>query len=64
MFCNTLVDRIVPGAVPADETAGISEKLGYRDGLLTACEPYALFAIEETRDCAVVLGLSAPMNVS
>jgi tagaturonate reductase len=45
-FCNTLVDRIVPGAVPTDETARISAKLGYRDGLLTACEAYALFAIE------------------
>src|SRR4051812_15054820 len=46
IFCNTLVDRIVPGAIPAEEAERVSEKLGYRDGLLTACETYALFAIE------------------
>jgi tagaturonate reductase len=39
VFCNTLVDRIVPGATSIDT-------LGYRDDLLTVCEPYALFAIE------------------
>ena len=45
-FCNTLVDRIVPGVVSADESARASRQLGYRDGLLTACEEYALFVIE------------------
>jgi tagaturonate reductase len=45
-FCNTLVDRIVPGVVAPDEAARLAELFGYRDGLLTACEPYALFAIE------------------
>jgi len=45
-FCSTLVDRIVSGTpAPArlDEMAGA---LGYRDALLTICEPYRLFAIE------------------
>jgi tagaturonate reductase len=37
-FCNTLVDRIVPGAA--------SVELPYRDELATACEAYALFAIQ------------------
>lgn len=46
VFCNTLVDRIVPGVVPTDEAARVGRLFGYRDGLLTACEPYALFAIE------------------
>jgi len=46
VFCNTLVDRIVPGVVSADESARVGRLFGYRDGLLTACEPYALFAIE------------------
>lgn len=43
-FCDTLVDRIVPGK-PGDAAARAS-RLGYRDDLLTTCEPYALFAIE------------------
>jgi tagaturonate reductase len=46
IFANTLVDRIVPGAPAADEVARIERVFGYRDGLMTACEPYALFAIE------------------
>ena len=45
-FCNTLVDRIVPGAPPSDEAARLQQALGYRDGLLTTCEPYRLFAIQ------------------
>ena len=45
-FCNTLVDRIVPGVVSPEEAARASRQLGYRDDLLTACETYALFAIE------------------
>lgn len=45
-FCNTLVDRIVPGALDSVEAARVTERLGYEDALLTACEPYALFAIE------------------
>jgi tagaturonate reductase len=45
-FCNTLVDRIVPGAPPREEAQRCEELFGYRDGLLTACETYALFAIE------------------
>lgn len=45
-FCNTLVDRIVPGTPPADEVTRVERLFGYRDGLLTTCEPYALFAIE------------------
>jgi tagaturonate reductase len=49
-FCNTLVDRIVPGAPPRDEARRAEELFGYRDGLLTACETYALFAIEGDDD--------------
>lgn len=43
-FCNTLVDRIVPGSPP--DADRIAVELGYRDAMLTACEPYRLFAIE------------------
>lgn len=45
-FCNTLVDRIVPGAPPVDERESLFESLGYRDELLTTCESYRLFAIQ------------------
>jgi tagaturonate reductase len=45
-FRNTLVDRIVPGALPRDEAERIERVLGYTDGMITACESYALFAIE------------------
>ena len=45
-FCNTLVDRIVPGAPPAAERAEIERTVGYRDALLTSCESYRLFAIQ------------------
>jgi tagaturonate reductase len=45
-FCNTLVDRIVPGAPSADYGAELEQILGYADGMTTVCEPYRLFAIE------------------
>ncbi|HEX8694807.1 MAG TPA: tagaturonate reductase [Longimicrobium sp.] len=45
-FCNTLVDRIVPGTPRDDERAREEAELGYRDGLLTVAEVYTLFAIE------------------
>lgn len=45
-FCNSLVDRIVPG-LPDDETRKqLADKLGYDDNLLTVAEPYNLWAIE------------------
>lgn len=45
-FCNTLVDRIVPGTPDAGTLAGLREELGYRDDLLTSSEVYRLFAIQ------------------
>ena len=45
-FCNTLVDRIVPGAPRDGDVERLRTMLGYEDGLLTTCEPYRLFAIE------------------
>ncbi|EGQ26471.1 altronate oxidoreductase [Sporosarcina newyorkensis 2681] len=44
-FCNTLVDRIVPG-YPADEAEQLWKNFGYTDRLLTVAEPYHLFVIE------------------
>ncbi|MEP7002027.1 MAG: tagaturonate reductase [bacterium] len=45
-FCNTLVDRIVPGAPKGDDVERLGAMLGYEDAMLTTCEPYRLFAIE------------------
>ncbi|MEP6618036.1 MAG: tagaturonate reductase [bacterium] len=45
-FCNTLVDRIVPGAPRDGQRERIAGMLGYEDALVTCCEPYRLFAIE------------------
>ncbi|MBU3744520.1 MAG: tagaturonate reductase [Sediminibacterium sp.] len=45
-FCNSLVDRIVPGMPTGEERAAIFAELGYEDELLTCCEVYRLWAIE------------------
>jgi tagaturonate reductase len=45
-FCNTLVDRIVPGTPRPENLGRLRGMLGYDDALLTCCEPYCLFAIE------------------
>ena len=58
IFANTLVDRIVPGAPPPEDTARIEAQFGYRDGLLTACETYALFAIEGDAALRMRLGFA------
>lgn len=44
-FCNTLVDRIVPGVNPDDQNVAW-QKVGYRDHMITQGEPYHLWAIE------------------
>ena len=45
-FCNSLVDRIVPGKLPAADKADTEEKLGYKDDLMIMSEVYCLWAIE------------------
>ena len=44
-FCNTLVDRIVPG-FPKDTIGEKTEELGYTDKLIVSCEQFHLFVIE------------------
>ncbi len=44
-FCNSLVDRIVPG-YPRAEIATLEEKLGYSDNLFDAAEIFHLWVIE------------------
>lgn len=45
-FCNSLVDRIVPGKPAQDELQGLYKEIGYEDQLLTKSEVYALWAIQ------------------
>ncbi len=45
-FCNSLVDRIVPGKPDADTYQGLTQELGYEDKLLTMSEVFRLWAIE------------------
>lgn len=44
-FCNSLVDRIVPG-YPKAEAKELCEKLGYQDNLLVSAEIFHLWVIE------------------
>ncbi len=44
-FCNTLVDRIVPG-FPADNINEIREEIGFEDKLVVKAEPFHLWVIE------------------
>lgn len=45
-FCNSLVDRIVPGKPNKEEKKNIEESLGYEDDLMTMSEVFRLWAIE------------------
>jgi tagaturonate reductase len=49
IFCNSLVDRIVPGKPSEAELSQYWERLGYEDRLLIKVEPYTLWAIEGER---------------
>jgi tagaturonate reductase len=45
-FCNSLVDRIVPGKPAPEILDAYEHELGYKDDLLICAEPYNLWAIE------------------
>lgn len=45
IFCNTLVDRIVPG-YPRGKMDAITEELGYKDNLVVEGEQFHLWVIE------------------
>jgi tagaturonate reductase len=49
-FYSSLVDRIVTGTPSLQERVELESKLGYRDELITLCEPYRLWAIEGDPD--------------
>ena len=45
-FCNSLVDRIVPGKLPPAMQSKVEKELGYSDELMIMGEVYCLWAIE------------------
>ena len=45
-FCNSLVDRIVPGKPDQAMTDNLQKKLGYEDNLMVLSEVYRLWAIQ------------------
>ncbi len=49
-FCNTLVDRIVPGAPKPEELPAIQAGTGFTDQRLVLAEPYHLWLIEGDED--------------
>lgn len=57
-FCNTLVDRIVPGSPTADVHAMLTQRLGYADELLIVSEPFLLWAIAGDDAVAARLGFA------
>jgi tagaturonate reductase len=57
-FCNTLVDRIVAGTPDRATLEQCWAELGYRDELLTCCESYRLFAIQDDGALSSRLGFT------
>ncbi|MFB2121673.1 tagaturonate reductase [Parapedobacter sp. 2B3] len=47
-FCNTLVDRIVPGSLEDADRIAAERQLGYQDHLAIMAEPFCLWAIESS----------------
>ena len=57
-FCNSLVDRIVPGKPDAATKQKLESELSYQDDLLTMSEVYRLWAIEGDEKVASVLSFA------
>jgi tagaturonate reductase len=47
-FCNSLVDRIVPGAMNETDSKVVEQAFGYKDELMIMAEPFRLWAIESS----------------
>jgi tagaturonate reductase len=58
-FCNSLVDRIVPGKPDEAAKKLLEEELGYKDDLITMSEVYSLWAIEGDDSIASILSFAA-----
>lgn len=57
-FCNSLVDRMVPGKPDAKTAAEIEEELGCSDQLMIVAEEYYLWAIEGSDQVKSVLSFA------
>jgi tagaturonate reductase len=57
-FCNSLVDRIVPGRPDAEVQKELEKELGYSDQLLIMSEVYSLWAIEGDANVKSVLSFA------
>ena len=57
-FCNSLVDRIVPGLPDDDELEAAFKTIGWHDNLITVAEPYRIWAIEGAPELADKLGFA------
>jgi tagaturonate reductase len=57
-FCNSLVDRIVPGKPDKTVQASIENEVGYSDELLLMTEVYRLWAIEGNNETAEILSFA------
>lgn len=63
IFCQSLVDRIVPG-YPTREVAKLEAQLGYHDQVMVKAEPFMLWVIEGPADLTTRLPLAkAGLNV-
>lgn len=51
-FCNSLVDRIVPGSLKKQAQSVFEKSAGYTDALTIMSEPYRLWAIESSSERA------------
>lgn len=66
-FCNTLVDRIVPGTPEIPVKKEIEDRLGYTDRLMVMSETYGLWAIEgdeKVKDIITFAGASPEILVT
>ncbi len=61
-FCNSLVDRIVPGKPAAEIKQKTEDDLGYTDELLIMCEVYRLWAIEGDDSVKKILSFAPADN--
>ncbi|MEO6611923.1 MAG: tagaturonate reductase [Chitinophagaceae bacterium] len=57
-FCNSLVDRIVPGKPNSTDLQKIEKALDYEDELLTMSEVFRLWAIEGDKNIKEILSFS------